>query len=220
MDGNFHHCHLVSGGQGIPFHQPKYIIPKGFVDQVGEHISEARKLPAKLRKSQVPNEAVDECQSSYDAANGDKKKASTDGPRYDAQGWMSLICRHDIPLFFANIDTPGEQQKYAVALIQWFFQFVPASATVTVLYDVGCVLHRSVKLVSADFLFLSGTYLLITNQKYGILPGSIASRIQFVTTAMHVYGHQWACQLAYNPRLCKGLGLTDGEGVERTWSKL
>ena len=37
---------------------------------------------------------------------------------------------------------------------------------------------------------------------------------------MHAYGHQWACQLAYKPRLCRGLGLTDGEGVERTWSRL
>ena len=34
---------------------------------------------------------------------------------------------------------------------------------------------------------------------------------------MHAYGHQWACQLAYNPRLCHGLGLTD---VERTWLRL
>lgn len=39
-------------------------------------------------------------------------------------------------------------------------------------------------------------------------------------TAMHVYGHQWACQLAYNPHLCHGLGLTDGKGVERTWLRL
>jgi Kyakuja-Dileera-Zisupton transposase len=37
---------------------------------------------------------------------------------------------------------------------------------------------------------------------------------------MHAYGHQWSCQLVYNPRLQKGLGLTDGEGVERTWSRL
>ena len=46
------------------------------------------------------------------------------------------------------------------------------------------------------------------------------NHIQFVTTAMHAYGHQWACQLAYNPHLCRGLGLMDGEGVERTWSQL
>lgn len=37
---------------------------------------------------------------------------------------------------------------------------------------------------------------------------------------MHAYGHQWACQIVYNPRLREGLGLTDGEGVERLWSRL
>lgn len=37
---------------------------------------------------------------------------------------------------------------------------------------------------------------------------------------MHAYRHQWSCQLVYNPRLCRGLGLTDGEGVERIWSRL
>jgi len=37
---------------------------------------------------------------------------------------------------------------------------------------------------------------------------------------MHAYGHQWACQLVYNPRLRPGLGLTDGEGTERLWSRL
>jgi len=37
---------------------------------------------------------------------------------------------------------------------------------------------------------------------------------------MHAFGHQWACQLIYNPRLRPGLGLTDGEGTERLWSRL
>lgn len=36
---------------------------------------------------------------------------------------------------------------------------------------------------------------------------------------MHAYGHEWACQLVYNPRLVQGLGLTDGEGTERLWSR-
>ncbi len=44
--------------------------------------------------------------------------------------------------------------------------------------------------------------------------------MQFATSVMHAYGHQWTCQLAYNPRLKPGLGLTDGEGVERLWSRL
>jgi hypothetical protein len=37
---------------------------------------------------------------------------------------------------------------------------------------------------------------------------------------MHAYGHEWACQLVYNPRICVGLGLSDGEGTERLWSRL
>ena len=36
---------------------------------------------------------------------------------------------------------------------------------------------------------------------------------------MHAYGHEWACQLVYNPRLIQGLGLSDGEGTERLWSR-
>ena len=37
---------------------------------------------------------------------------------------------------------------------------------------------------------------------------------------MHAYGHEWACQLVYNPCLTEGLGLSDGEGTEHLWSRL
>lgn len=66
---------------------------------------------------------------------------------FNDQGLMSIVCRHDVPLFFANIDTPGEEQKYAVALIKHLFSLLPADATVTVLYDIGCVLDCSLELV-------------------------------------------------------------------------
>ena len=36
----------------------------------------------------------------------------------------------------------------------------------------------------------------------------------------HAYGHEWPCQLVYNPCLVPGLGLSDGEGTERLWSRL
>ena len=149
-DGNFHHRHLVSGGKGVEFHEPRHIIPKSFVDDVGNRILQARKKPPKNRNPKVPDSAVDECERSHDAADGDKKKSHHG--RYDDMGWMSLVCRHDIPLFFANIDTPGEQQKYAVALILWFFSRIPPNATVTVLYDIGCILDRSIQMVSLSLL--------------------------------------------------------------------
>ena len=45
------------------------------------------------------------------------------------------------------------------------------------------------------------------------------SQLHFATTAMHTYGHEWACQLVYNPRITSGLGLSDGEGAEHLWSR-
>ena len=52
-----------------------------------------------------------------------------------------------------------------------------------------------------------------------ILDPTVLPRIRFATTVMHAYGHEWACQLVYNPRLISGLGLSDGEGTERLWSR-
>jgi len=70
---------------------------------------------------------------------------------FDDTGIMALICRHDIPFFFANIDTPGEQQKYSVALLE-HFSLLPSTATVIALYDIGCVLARSLQKVSQIIL--------------------------------------------------------------------
>jgi hypothetical protein len=104
-----------------------------------------------------------------------------------------------------------------VALLEHLFSLIPSYATVVALYDVGCVLARSLSKVNSSGLYLgSSTHHL----QYDILPCSIISRLCFATTAMHAYGHEWACQLVYNPRMCVGLGLSDGEGTERLWSCL
>ncbi|KAI5983564.1 hypothetical protein F5J12DRAFT_899644 [Pisolithus orientalis] len=62
---------------------------------------------------------------------------------FDDTGIMALICHHDIPLFFANIDMPGEQQKYSVTLLKHLFSHLPVTATVVALYDIGCILTCS-----------------------------------------------------------------------------
>ena len=36
----------------------------------------------------------------------------------------------------------------------------------------------------------------------------------------HIFGHQPSCQVTYHPRTCDGLGLSDGESLERLWSFL
>ena len=77
-----------------------------------------------------------------------QKKQTTNGIKFDDTGLAALVCRHDIPLFFANIDTPGEQQKYMVGLLAYLFTLLPPQTTVLCLYNVGCVLEQSLQLVS------------------------------------------------------------------------
>ena len=150
-DGNFHHRHRRSAGDSPSFYDPAYFLPKQQVDEMGTNIEKQRKKPGKTRTCEpvVPDDAINSCEASYEAADGKKQKASMDS--FDDTGLMALICRHDIPLFFANIDTPGEQQKYVLALIGHLFTLLPSQATVVILYNVGCVVERSLLMVSHSF---------------------------------------------------------------------
>ncbi|KAG6877328.1 hypothetical protein C0993_008548 [Termitomyces sp. T159_Od127] len=189
VDGNFNHQHLRSAGDSPHFYEPTYILSKEFVDNIGARMEKLRatRKPSP-RKTIVPDEAINECESSHTAGNGSNVKTNMD--RFDDSGLMALVCRHDIPIFLANIDTPGEQQKYAVAMIEYLFSLLPPSATLAVLYDVGCVLDRSL-------------------HAYDFLSHDITKRVPLATSAMHVFVHQWACQIINNPRIRTGLGLTD-----------
>ena len=124
-------------------------VPKTFVDRVGDRIAAQRKVQPNVYKRKVPDEAIDGCKASHEAANENKKHLTTEV--FDDTGLMALVCRHDIPLFFANIDTPGEQQKYAVALVEYLFSLLPPQATAIGLYDVGCVLDRSLAMVTSSY---------------------------------------------------------------------
>ncbi|EMD30807.1 hypothetical protein CERSUDRAFT_60815 [Gelatoporia subvermispora B] len=175
VDGNFSHRHLRSSGEGLDFYKPEYFVPKEKVDSVGAQIEHLRKNGKKQTYTRkVPDEAVDACENGHEAAN--EQKAKTNGDRFDDTGVMALVCSHDIPIFLANIDTPGEQLKYAMCLVEELFANIPDDAVVAVLYDIGCVADRGNSLVRG--------------------------------------------RLVYNPRLRPGLGLRDGEGVERLWSRL
>ncbi|KAL0062006.1 hypothetical protein AAF712_011162 [Marasmius tenuissimus] len=142
LDGNFHHRHLKSGGDGTDFYESWRFLSKAEVDRVGDHIETARQKPPRQRQGPVPDDVVDADGEAYKAARGESQQ--TQSKRFDENGVMALVCRHDIPLLAASIDTPGEQQKFAIALIEEFFSMVPTQATVAVLYDIACVVDRSV----------------------------------------------------------------------------
>ena len=139
---------MRSAGDGPAFFNPKHFISKEFVDAVGERIEAARKQgPKTSQTAKVPDEAIDTCEQSHHAAKGAHQQGSD---QFDDYGVMSIVCRHDVPLFFANIDTPGEQQKYMIALLEHIMTMLPSQATVVVLYDIGCVVDRSLQLVSVS----------------------------------------------------------------------
>ncbi|KII82649.1 hypothetical protein PLICRDRAFT_66933, partial [Plicaturopsis crispa FD-325 SS-3] len=146
----------------------------------------------------VPNSVLDECKDSFGAADEKREAASTQF--FIDTDLMGLLCRHDRVLWLINMTTAGERQYYALALIKKFFEHLPPSMTVGILYDIGCQLHRSC--VKWDFL------------------PDVRDRITFGLAVFHAYGHQWACQIIYHPRKCVGFGLTDGEGCERFWSAI
>ena len=175
-DGNFHHQHAADAGHDTEnkVQEPKYFIPKEFVDAHGAHIEASRGKPVQNYQQKVPDEVVDDCEDNLEAA--DEKKLKTNGIKFNDTGLAALVCCHDIPLFFANIDTPGEQQKYMVALLDYLYSLLPPQTAVLCLYDVGCVLKRSLQLVSPPYQFL-----------WHILDKSSSSMTSFPSISHHDY---------------------------------
>ncbi|KAJ7739076.1 hypothetical protein DFH07DRAFT_752302, partial [Mycena maculata] len=198
-DRCFSYRHLRKAGDGPLSYEPSFFIPKHKVDSVAAKINTARKRPAANVKPFMPQEVIDACQDSWDAANENKRKA--DPKRYDASGVFVMTCRHGQVLFLCNVDTPGEQQRYIIAMLEEVFALLPPEATVLQAYDVGCVTDHSLNL-------------------FPILHPEIRKRVSFIINGMHAYGHHWACQLVYSPRFREGMGLADHEGVERFWSRI
>ncbi|CAK5269727.1 unnamed protein product [Mycena citricolor] len=198
-DGCFSLRHLRSSGDGpIPF-SPAYFLSDAEMKTTRARITAARAKPPRKFKPAIPQAALDSCQSSFDAANESKQKA--DPKHFDSTGAFVLTCRHSQVLFLANMDTPGEQQCYLVALLDKVASLLPPVATILQAYDIGCQMDHSCHL-------------------YPLLSPTLRERIAFVINIMHSFGHEWDCQLVYSPRFFVGMGLSDMEGVERFWSRV
>ena len=133
------------------FYKPEYFLSKEEVNAAGKRIEMVCRCPPWPYKSKVPDAALDQCDDSHTAVSANKAKM---GDLFDDKGVGTLVCRHDIPLFFVNIDTLGEQQKYAVTLIDHLYSMLPPNASVVVLYNIGCVLDCSVQMVSYHLISL------------------------------------------------------------------
>ncbi|THU96080.1 hypothetical protein K435DRAFT_858916 [Dendrothele bispora CBS 962.96] len=146
------------------------------------------------RGMKVPKSALDSCGSSFDAANGTAKSRAKG---FDERALAGMFCPHGSCLFLVTMSSLGEKQHYILVMLQTLFEHVPDNWTVGFLYDVGCQVERSC-------------------WKWGFL-AEFMDRIVWGVSVFHAYGHEWACQLIYHPRKCKGFGLCDGETCERCW---
>ncbi|KAJ7632871.1 hypothetical protein FB45DRAFT_746128, partial [Roridomyces roridus] len=196
-DACFSYRHLKSAGDGPTGYKPELFIPREQVALVKDRIRIARTRAPASRNFEVSEETIQTCEQNWEAANEKKRKA--DPKRYDASGIFALLCRHSQVLYMCDVDTPGEQQQFILACLEEVARHLPPQATIVQAYDVGCVLDRSCNL-------------------YPILADGLRERVSFVINAMHAFGHEWICQLFYNPRFRRGMGLTDAEGPERLWS--
>ncbi|KAF7367143.1 hypothetical protein MSAN_00974000 [Mycena sanguinolenta] len=198
-DGCFSYRHLRSASDGPISYDPTYFLSKEKLAKTRERIAEARKKAPRQYTPAIPQDALNDCEESWEAANEKKRKA--DPKRYDASGVFVLTCRHSQVIFLCNIDTPGERQEYIVACLEEVSSLLPPQATILQAYDVGCVVDHSMNL-------------------FPILSPGLRERVSFIINAMHAFGHQWVCQLIYSLRLRKGAAMSDHEGVERFWSMI
>ncbi|KAF8583382.1 hypothetical protein K439DRAFT_1348747, partial [Ramaria rubella] len=180
IDGCFQHCryssvlddpHIIDLGGTFIFVDPE------IVQEAKEHVVAQHNvtLPSHCCDSCVPSRSLDECEKSHhavcDCSNDNTKRL------YASKGLMAMVFCHDIPLFFCDITMPGKQQFYAIALIR---QLAAPTATIGLLYDITCMLDRSIA-------------------KHDLIP-KLASWLSCGTAVFHAYTHQFCCQIVYHPR--------------------
>ncbi|KAF8575132.1 hypothetical protein K439DRAFT_1370661 [Ramaria rubella] len=103
-----------------------------------------------------------------------------------------MVCWHDI---FCDSNTPGEQQFYAIVLIQQLTTMLPPIAMIGILYNIACTIVE------------------VFQFKHNLIP-DIASCLSCGTAVFHAYAHQFCCQIVYHPCKRLGFGWSNGEGNE------
>ncbi|KAJ7439184.1 hypothetical protein B0H11DRAFT_1934777 [Mycena galericulata] len=175
-------------------HPHSVFMPEPTAEQMGAHVEEARPPKARSKPTKrgrsnddddddyehvairVPRSVLNDCESSFKAADEKCEKAST--KFFDDTGIMGLLCRHDRVLWLVNMHTAGEKQYYVLVLLESLFQHLPADIRVGVLYDIACQLHRSCV-------------------KFGFLDRYM-DRILFAVSIFHAFGHRWPRQPIYH----------------------
>lgn len=144
------------------------------------------------RISEVASDQSSAACSSFVA--GDSLVATVKNKSLLIKGKFGTCCSHDFPLKFADMYF-GERFSYPKEVLRQVMQTLHPETKVTVMYDVGCKFEAHLK----------------KKREIDLLKND------YVVPAFHIWAHSLSCQLWYGPRIL-GVGLIDGEGMERIWS--
>ncbi|XP_059157024.1 uncharacterized protein LOC131941662 [Physella acuta] len=137
--------------------------------------------------------ANDQC-SDFQAGNNLRSKSKN--VKLSDKGIFGSVCRHEIPNKFASLKH-GERLAYPVYFLEKLVDNFQGSKLI-ISYDIACKLNKHLQKNNPALL----------------------KKCQMMVPIFHCYGHQRQCQILYHPRRIEGVGLTDGEGIERLWSYL
>ncbi|KAK0541445.1 hypothetical protein OC835_000169 [Tilletia horrida] len=192
IDGNFTHCRQAEAD-----HVEKNPCPPAFFLSQAQVQKVATSMDRLAKKHSVGalRDQINACSANVKAA--DERAAKGAYGLCDITGLVGLCCRHDIPLVFCDITSPGERHHYAIALLQMVITAVPMLKHIGVLYDIGCRFPNKRNIAEL-----------------------LRARVTWAVSVFHVYGHNYRCQVLYSPRRKLGFAWSDGEGMERVWSAL
>ncbi|EJT97918.1 hypothetical protein DACRYDRAFT_58247 [Dacryopinax primogenitus] len=78
--------------------------------------------------------------------------------QYCVHGIIAIVCCHNVLLHLTNLVDTGEKHFYTVALVQKVMDQLHTAATVGILYDIACQLHRSVRKVCTNSIPKNNTH--------------------------------------------------------------
>ncbi|XP_053401436.1 uncharacterized protein LOC123527517 [Mercenaria mercenaria] len=129
---------------------------------------------------------------------GSNIRAKNKNKKLSETAVFGSACRHEYPKYFFSLKH-GERLCYSIFLLQKLMEECGSDDKICIMYDIACSLKR---------------HLLIHGRT------DIIQQVEFAIPVFHAYGHKMECQVLYSPRRVNGLGLTDGECMERLWSYL
>lgn len=196
----------------------RLFLSEDVLEAANNHVESLKSRPTSEGRqrisSEVPSGALDESRDSHRAAQ--ERADNEDNGKYASKGLVAIVCRHDIPLLLRDMETPGERQYFAIALIRKLATCLLTSATIGILYDTACQIDRSTALVRFHTWNSSASH---RSPQHGFLP-DISHRLTLAAATFHAYTHQFFFHMVFRPPKRVGFGWTNGEGNERVWGSV